>query len=489
MNLKSFGSLVITLTLFAGTAALAQTDPVRDPDQAAGAVTAERIDPNEPPTIDWDQLRRSALDDTLFVKKNPLRTSVEVVGLNTLIWFYDRYIREGGENPGFRIGFNSWAENLANGFEWDDNNFTTNQFAHPYHGSLYFNAARSNGYDFWESIPWTFGGSFLWEYFFEVHHPSMNDWIATSLGGVTLGEMLHRLSLTVRDNTATGSRRNWREVGGFVINPMAGLNRLIDGDWGRVHANSPDRFPNRFRSQMDIGLRTIAEERLWQTDTTRVYLKFDWEYGDMFFGDMGQPFDYFDFDLHLYFDDVSLIGRVDVNGLLGGTFLKETDTASHILGGFTRFDYINNSKVEFGAQSLGAGFMSRFETPTGMEMRTEVHTNVIVLGANQSDYRSTSGRSYDYGPGLSVDLAAKLGRNGWNYLHAGYSQHWIHAVNGNEADHFLTESVVRLDLPIRFNLGLGLEYRLINSERQYKNYPDVSARLPELRLTTTWLLN
>jgi hypothetical protein len=415
---------------------------------------------------------------------------VEIVGLNTLIWFYDRYIREGGTNPGFRIGFNSWAENLANGFEWDDNSFTTNQFAHPYHGSLYFNAARSNGYDFWESIPWTFGGSFLWEYFFEVHHPSMNDWIATSMGGVTLGEMLHRFSLTVWDNTATGSGRNWREVGGFLINPMGGLNRLIDGDWGRVYANSPERFPKNFRSQMDIGLRTVADDRLWTaTDTTRFYTKFEFEYGDMFFGDMGSPFDYFDFDLHLLFGDVSTLGRADVNGLLGGTILKETETASHILGGFTRFDYINQARVEFGAQSLGAGFLSRFETPSGMEMRTEIHTNVIVMGANNSDYRSTSGRTYDYGPGLSVDLSAKLGRNGWYYLHASHTEHWIHAVNGNEADHYLTESIVRLDLPIRFNLGLGLEYRLINSERTYKQYDDVSERIPELRLTTTWMLN
>ena len=295
MDSKHFGSMVILLLLLGAMAASAQTDPVRDPSQGPGAQTAEKLDASEPAPIDWDQASRSALGDTFFVKKNPLRTSVEVVGVNTLIWFYDRYIREGGTNPGFRISFNSWAENLANGFEWDDNSFTTNQFAHPYHGSLYFNAARSNGYSFWESIPWTFGGSFLWEYFFEVHHPSMNDWIATSMGGVTMGEMLHRLSLTVWDNTATGSGRNWREVGGFVINPMGGLNRLIDGDWGRVYANSPDRLPLNFRSQMDLGIRTVADDRLWSTDTTRVYAKFEWEYGDMFFGDMGKPFDYFDF--------------------------------------------------------------------------------------------------------------------------------------------------------------------------------------------------
>ena len=159
------------------------------------------------------------------------------------------------------------------------------------------------------------------------------------------------------------------------------------------------------------------------------------------------------------------------------------------MAGFTRFDYINTYQVEYGTQSLGAGFMSRFESASGMEMRTEVHTNAIVLGASKSDYRSTSGRSYDYGPGASVDLEAKIGRNGWYFLKVRHSQSWIHAFNGNEADHFLTESVVRMDLPLRYNLGLGLEYRLITSDREYRDYPDVHERLPELRLTTTWLLN
>ena len=151
MKLKVFGSLMIVLFLLGTAPAFAQTDPVRNPEQDPPTTPPELWDSNDPKSIDWDKTSWSAFNDTLLVKKNPLRTSVEVVGVNTLIWFYDRYIREGGTNPGFRIGFNSWAENLSNGFEWDDNNFNTNQFAHPYHGSLYFNAARSNGYTFWES--------------------------------------------------------------------------------------------------------------------------------------------------------------------------------------------------------------------------------------------------------------------------------------------------------------------------------------------------
>ena len=62
-------------------------------------------------------------------------------------------------------------------------------------------------------------------------------------------------------------------------------------------------------------------------------------------------------------------------------------------------------------------------------------------------------------------------------------------VNGNESQHFMAESFVRLDMPLKYNIGLGLEYRLVNSERMYENYEDVSERDPEVRITTTWMLN
>ena len=79
MNRMLIGSLVILLLLLGAAAAFAQTDPMRDPDANQGTLPAEQWDPNQPSSIDWDEASRSALDDSFFVRKNPLRTSVEVV--------------------------------------------------------------------------------------------------------------------------------------------------------------------------------------------------------------------------------------------------------------------------------------------------------------------------------------------------------------------------------------------------------------------------
>ena len=52
------------------------------------------------------------------------------------------------------VSFKSIGRNLElSRWRWDDNNFVTNQFAHPYQGSMYFSAFRSNGYNFWQSAP------------------------------------------------------------------------------------------------------------------------------------------------------------------------------------------------------------------------------------------------------------------------------------------------------------------------------------------------
>ena len=440
--------------------------------------------------IDWSTGTKSALADTSLIKpRNFWRATGEVVGVNLLIWSFDRYIREGGENPVFRVGFDSWSENLEAGWNWDDNNFATNQFSHPYHGSLYFNAARSNGYNYWESIPFTFAGSWMWEYLHEVHHPSLNDWVATSIGGTFLGEVFHRLSATIWDNTDTGGSRNWREVGGFLVNPMGGVNRMIDGDWGRQFANPEDRLPKNFRSRMDIGLRTRGENQIWETDTTDVFIEFDFEYGDMFFGDMGKPFSSFDFQMQMNFGDKTAIGRIEGSGNLAGMFLKETPSASHILGAFHRYDYVNTNAIEFGAQIILAGLHSRFETDAGVELRTKVELGPILLGGSSSDYLSVSGRSYDYGPGTAARFVAAFRRGGWDYLRASHGQYWIHSISGNRADHHLSITKLRLAVPIKYNIGISGEYILYLADRIYEAYPDVSQRTPQTKLAISWILN
>ncbi|MCC6967092.1 MAG: DUF3943 domain-containing protein [Nitrospira sp.] len=76
----------------------------------------------------------------------------------------------------------------------DNDQFSVNQFLHPYSGSVYFGLARSSGLNFWKSSLYSVAGSFLWEIGGEKTNPSINDMIATPIGGTFLGEPLFRMT-------------------------------------------------------------------------------------------------------------------------------------------------------------------------------------------------------------------------------------------------------------------------------------------------------
>lgn len=445
------------------------------------------------PGIGWSQI---AYPDTLAparsephtAKPHFLLAATEVVAVNVFVWSFNRFIREGGTNPGFRVTPETWWENVKNGVEWDDNNFATNQFSHPYHGSLYYNAARSNGFNYWESIPFAFVGSFMWEYMGEVHHPSINDVFSTAVGGIAMGESLHRLATVIRDNTAEGSGRGWRELGALPLDPVGGFTRIVTGDAFRVHANPSYRTPDAFKMTYDAGLRTIADDRLWTNDTTRVFMNFDFRYGDPIEGDIEQPFDYFDMGVQLNFSDAKVLGGFRTRGILFSTDLQDTETSKHRLGVFHHFDYTNNSSFEFGGQELGAAFLSRFQAPAS-ELRTELHLNAILLGATKSDYPSITGRSYDYGPGYAFKFKATLARNNWDYFSVAHEQYWITILNGNKANHLVTTTSAKISLPLVSYFGVGAEYLLYLAERHYDELPDVNQRTPQLRFMLTWQMD
>jgi len=425
-----------------------------------------------------------APDSTVYPaapKKRLLLAATEIVGLNTAIWAYNRYLRQDGQNPGFRISLDSWQENFQNGYEWDDNSFATNQFAHPYHGSMYFNSARSNGYDFWESVPFAFAGSFMWEHFYETHHPSYNDWVATSIGGTTLGEMMWRLSSMILDNTATGGGRRWREVGGLLVDPMRGLTRMVTGEWSRVGPNPEGRFPNAQALQLDAGLRTVGEDKVWDNDTTRVFVELQGFYGDPFKGDRKKPFDSIELGAMLNFGEASTLAGIKAHGLLGATQLKKSENTEHLLGAFLNFDYANTFAYESGGQSVGAGLLSRFSNTALGTIGTQVHLNGIILAGVKSDYGSFTGRDYDYGPGASAGISAGLIRHGRPWLFLGHNQFWVHTLNGTAGDHHLSITKVRLLVPIANALDVGAQYQLYLSENNYEDFEDTHHRYPEVR--------
>src|SRR6266478_997005 len=77
----------------------------------------------------------------------------------------------------------------------------------------------------------------------------------TSFRGITLGEVFHRISATIRDNRATGRGRTLREIAALPRDPIGSLNRLVRGQWRARGVNPPEHDPGSYVFRIGVGAR------------------------------------------------------------------------------------------------------------------------------------------------------------------------------------------------------------------------------------------
>jgi hypothetical protein len=169
---------------------------------------------------------------------------VEAIAYDVGLWLIDRYALDASYS---HISPESVTSNVRAGFRLDDDDFNTNHFLHPYHGSSSFLAARSAGHGFWTSGAFALSSSILWEVAGETQAPSTNDLIMNTAGGTVLGEALFRASRLVLDRRSHPGIA--RRTAAFLVAPAAGLN---DALLGGVICD-PDPPPPVFRARLVVG--------------------------------------------------------------------------------------------------------------------------------------------------------------------------------------------------------------------------------------------
>jgi len=359
-------------------------------------------------------------DSSAVVPYRSATAAAEVVGLNLAVWSFNRFVT----NEDFaRINAHTMRTNLRSLPVWDTDQFVTNLLAHPYHGSLYFNAARASGHSFWQAMPYAFGGSLMWEYFMENELPSANDLLCTTLGGIELGEITFRLSDLIFDSRLSGFPRVVREVAGGLASPMRGLNRLLTGEAWRVRATRGQVFtPGPIRLSLYGGPRFLAEERRSRHGEMSLNLGLRLEYGELFEDDYYVPYEYF--RIYGSFDLLShqpIISRVNAIAALWGREAWRSAERTLSVGVFQHFDYYNSQiRSRDGllvapyriaeAAALGGGliYCRRATATRCFDLRYELYVNGIALGASLSDYFRVDNRDYNLGSGYSVKSYTEL---------------------------------------------------------------------------------
>ncbi len=427
----------------------------------------------------------------------------ELIISNVFAWAFNEFPRGAAFS---QVNPSSWWHNFSEGMGWDDNHFSTNQFAHPYQGSTYFSAARANGYSFWESAPWAFAGSLMWECCGETHLMSANDFVNTGMGGVALGEMLYRTSSLVLDNTATGSGRTWREIGGLLLNPVRGVNRAITGRWGRVYdnpSNSLDKKPAVFSNRIHAGVRAFAENAGFTDTEYKAFANLDLQYGGPFLIERNKPYEFFLLSAQLNFGDVKVLGKLNIHANLYYRDIGDSEEHRHRLMILQHFDYWNNLAFEFGGQSIGVGVLSHWELgePGNWSLFTIGEGTFSPMAAVSSDFAFVAEipgtrenlRSYDFGVAGGAGVGMSLIKNGARIVDAAYNFNYLNTLNGSvtngsDAGHIIHSFLARVEIPLSDQWAVGADYELFlrNSFYSAEDFEDTVQKSPQLRGFITW---
>ncbi|MCH7774012.1 MAG: DUF3943 domain-containing protein [Bacteroidetes bacterium] len=385
------------------------------------------------------------------------------------------------------VSLESWWRNISYGWEYDGDAFLTNYFAHPYHGNLYFNVGRTNGYNFWESSAWAATGSMLWEYFGETFRPAINDWVNTTLNGITLGEVLYRLSAMLTDNTATGTNRVLREIGGALLNPLRGFNRLISGETGKLFPNPEDRKSKEYLVTVNAGIRSLDKDgegdNFAKEHIEEGLFVFDMFYGNLFNENIKKPFSTFQLSLALSSGSPSLT-RLQAYGNLFGQYLMNRKNTQHLLVATLDYNYFNNPGFIYGGTSVVPRLVSRFLIGESTRFITNIGIDLIAMGATPNDYfTDPEGRNYDFGPGIGIILRASIQNYIWDLVEIVYTSKWIYTQSEPaRSRHHIHLLMISGQLPIRkyFAIGIGIGAYWRNS--YYEDFPDIFRKNPVFRI-------
>ena len=411
-------------------------------------------------------------DNPEYNQKSPLwLCAIRVMLTNGVTWAFDRYVFNADYA---RIGPDTWKHNLQTGWEWDIDRFGMNYFFHPYSGAGYFNGARANGYNFYESVPFAFGGSLMWEYFGENSLPSYNDVINTTVTGAFLGEISYRLSSDFLDDRTTGSERVFRELFAGIIDPSRFFSRFLQGKFARV--TSEEIYQKEpLNMTFSAGARLVNDGRSFGTGSMNEMLTLHLDYGNPFERRSRKIFDYFKLRADLTFGaGRKLIDNIIGHGILFGKNIQ-AGNLEMLIGGFQHYDFWDNKTFELGTIAFGGGMISKLSVSANSNLYFDVHLGIVPLAGNSGQLGPDTSqiRDYNYGGGAEGKLETTLNLGGWaSVTFRGY-YYWIRTYVGHLGDNYIGIIKPSVAFAIVNNISLGFEQLIYYTDRYPREFPVV----------------
>lgn len=353
-------------------------------------------------------------------KAPALQAMVEDIGINALVFGWDHFVTD---RVWARVTNSTLHQNLTGGWVWDNDSFSGNQFSHPYHGSMFYNAAREHGLSYGVSLLYPVVGSLTWELFCETNRPATNDLLSTGIGGAAIGEVTHRASDIFFDDTKRGGQRVLREFIGTMLNPVRGIHRMMSGEMFRVNHLSAGKKEEAepYTFQIGLGDRYVHDAGAIHPHIGRryhehiPYLDVRFSYGNHFnnldLGKATRAFDYFDVYALINLDSHHpTVGEFDITGRIGSIQRQLPHRWKLDIGFYQNIKYIDhygydahqapgNLALISEAASFGAGFHAERQGKA-VSLIQDLQLSAVPLGGAAADYFPM--RRYNFGTGFSL---------------------------------------------------------------------------------------
>jgi hypothetical protein len=392
-------------------------------------------------------------------------------------------------------GHSIW-KNLSSAPVYDKDPFSVNQLGHPYQGSIYYGLARSAGLEYWQALLYTLAGSFVWETYGETTPPSINDHVATGIGGTFVGEALFRMASLLLEGGGE-SPGFWRELGAAVISPPTGLNRLAFGQ--RFKAVFPSRDPEVFlRLRLGATLTTdVANAGLTQT-VKRQEGSADYSLTYGLPGKPGyrytRPFDYFHFEFTAVPNADSLpnaLENVSIRGLLVGTTYEAGENVRGLWGLFGTYDYLSPQVFRVSDTAVSLGTVGQWWMSQAVALQATALAGVGFGAAGTVGDKDE--RDYHYGlvPQALLGLRLILGERAM--LEASAREYYVIGLSSGtrEHDRFGRELIVRANLGVTVRVygphAIGLQYVISSRDARFQDQRDRHQSVETLSLSYNFL--
>jgi hypothetical protein len=419
--------------------------------------------------------------------KSYLVPAADIVGFLFLLNMFNRHFNA---EDVYGSDWSTIDHNLHSGWIIDNDPFATNQFLHPYQGSIYHGFARSAGLNYWEALGYDFGASALWEVAGETGPPSLNDQITTSFAGSFLGEALFRMGSHVLE-VGGENPGFFRRMGAVLISPSMGFNRIAYGE--RFDGVFPSRDPPIY-TRVGVGVRRNEK----QTEVGAPRPEVQDEFVADFVMDYGmpgkatyeykRPFDYFHFEASAVSTTNSLPEDVVIRGLLVGSDYALGHSYRGIWGLYGGYDYISPEVFSVSSTSVSLGTTGQWWLSDSLAIQGTMLGGVGWTAAGTVSDAATD-RSYHYGASpqglvalrfLVSDIAV-LDMTGRGYYIGGLTS------GAREDSETILRAKVALTMRVYGRHAIGIQYVASTRDARFTDLPDTNQSIGAASIFYTYI--